>query len=298
MAVKHANGNSDKARIKKAAAAARRKKAAAAKPPAKARPVPLPDLTDKQAKVLRALRLAEADVETIAKTFSWDLETARRMIDRQEIENQRELKKTLDAAAEADDEDSENGEDDFDPKIVGGRPSLWDPSYVKIGKQLAGLGATDLEISQAFDVSVRTIHRWKLEHPEFREALKQGKDIVDDKVEESLLKRATGYSFDTEKVIVVDKELQRIQTIEHVPPDSKAAMYWLQNRRPRFWRATQHIKHDIEAESPLAAFLSDVSGVAFKPVDQDGPADIETDETPMAFAPSSDEQETDPDETV
>lgn len=295
--VKYATGTSDKAKVKKAAAAAKRKKATAAAQPKAKKPEPLPGLSEKQERVLRALRAAEAEVETIAATFSVDIETAKRMIERQALADKRAMKKSLDAAVEAD-AGTDDEDDDFDPTMVGGRPSVWHPSYVTIGKQLAGLGATDLEISQAFDVSVRTIHRWKIEHPAFRDALKQGKETIDDKVEESLLKRATGYTFDSEKVLVVDKELQRVQTIEHVPPDPRAAMFWLQNRRPGLWRATQHIKHDIPEDSPLATFLSEVSGKAFQPVDQDGPVLNEADEQPLAFAPLSDEQETEQDDTV
>ncbi|WEJ09955.1 hypothetical protein N0Q90_18255 [Sinorhizobium sp. M103] len=33
------------------------------------------------------------------------------------------------------------------------------------------LGATDLEVSQAFQVSIRTIRRWRLQYAEFCEAL-------------------------------------------------------------------------------------------------------------------------------
>ncbi|WP_157785527.1 hypothetical protein [Sinorhizobium fredii] len=58
-----------------------------------------------------------------------------------------------------------------DPRSYGGRPSEWDDRTVTIARTLAALGATDLEISQAFKVSIRAIRRWKLQYPEFREAL-------------------------------------------------------------------------------------------------------------------------------
>lgn len=142
-----------------------------------------------------------------------------------------------------------------DPRNYGGRPSDYDERYLPIANMLGKLGATDLEIAQAFEVSIRTIHRWKLQHPEFAAALQSGKDAIDDKVEASLLKRATGYSFDSEKIVVIEGEAQRVEIIEHVPPDTKAAMWWLQNRRPETWRDVRHIKHDVEKDGALAEWL-------------------------------------------
>lgn len=156
-----------------------------------------------------------------------------------------------------------------DQKNYGGRPTLWDERNIAIAEALAGLGATDLEIAQAFEVSIRTIHRWKLEYPAFREALQMGKDAADKKVEESLFKRATGYSFDSEKVFFVDGEAHRVETIEHVPPDTKAAMWWLQNRNPKEWRDVRHIKHDVEEGGTLENWINKLNGTTMEPVPDD-----------------------------
>ncbi len=98
-----------------------------------------------------------------------------------------------------------------------------------------------------------------------------GKDAADRKVEDSLYKRATGYSFDSEKIVVVEGEPQRVEIIEHVPPDTKAAMWWLQNRRPGTWRDVRHIKHDIDEEGALGEWLRGLSKskTTFGPVDDD-----------------------------
>jgi hypothetical protein len=166
--------------------------------------------------------------------------------------------------------------DAFRPDLrnYGGRPTTWDDRNVTIAEQLAALGATDLEIAQAFEVSIRTIHRWKLEYPAFREALMVGKEAADAKVAESLFKRATGYSFDSEKVFFVDGEAHRVEIIEHVPPDTKAAMWWLQNRNPKEWRDVRHIKHDVEEGSNLDQWLNKLNGSVVLPVaDDEGASD-------------------------
>lgn len=150
-----------------------------------------------------------------------------------------------------------------------GRPTKFNAKFIEQGRKLAQLGATDLEIAQFFEVSLRTVHRWKIEHDEFRDAIEIGKDVADAKVEQSLYRRATGYSFDSEKIVVVEGEPVRLETIEHVPPDTKAALAWLYNRRPEQWRSTQHLKHDVAPESPLASFLRDISGSMPRPVPDD-----------------------------
>ncbi|MBO3760370.1 hypothetical protein [Ciceribacter sp. L1K22] len=180
-----------------------------------------------------------------------------------------------------------------DPKDYGGRPTLYEEKFADQAKMLATLGATDLEISQFFNVSLRTIHRWKIEHEEFREALEIGKDEADAKVEESLYRRAVGYTFDSEKILVVEGEVQRVETMEHVPPDVKAATFWLQNRRPGIWRDTKHLKHGVQEDNPLADFLKEISGQAIAPKDHHGPASTE----PRAFGPR-DDGEQDPEDGV
>ncbi len=146
-----------------------------------------------------------------------------------------------------------------------GRPTVWDDRFIQIAKALAKLGATDLEVADALVVDIRTIYRWKLEHPEFAEALKIGKADADQKVQDSLYKLATGYSFDSVKVMLVDGEPEHVPVIEHVPPNAAAGIFWLKNRMPEQWRDTKNIKHDVEKDSPLSDFLNEISGNSIKP---------------------------------
>lgn len=117
---------------------------------------------------------------------------------------------------------------------------------------LAAKGSTDEEIADAFGISKKTLYRWKWKRDEndkyildengdkiltsFGEALSEGKAISDAKVEKSLYKRAIGYDYEEEeKRIDVGKDgSSKIGTIttrkRHVPPDTMAIMYWLNNR--------------------------------------------------------------------
>lgn len=133
-----------------------------------------------------------------------------------------------------------------DPKHPGGRPSGYNPKFAEQAKKLCELGATDIEIADFFDVSDRTIYRWQLKYPEFCQALKAGKDAADERVERSLYHKATGYTFESEKIFQHNGEIVRTPFREHVPPDTTSMIFWLKNRRPEQWRdkSEQVIRHE------------------------------------------------------
>ncbi len=172
-----------------------------------------------------------------------------------------------------------------DPRGVG-RPSLWDDKFVDVAKAMARLGAIDMDIANALGCNIRTLHRWKIEHPEFAEALEVGKEDADKIVEQSLYRRATGYTFDSEKIVTAGGVVQRVETMEHVPPDTTAAIFWLKNRKGTDWRDTKNLKHDVEKDSPLGSFLAKLGPSTFTPVD-----DAPEDDAPNAIRPTDDDED-------
>lgn len=72
-------------------------------------------------------------------------------------------------------------------------------------------GLTNEEIAEKMQVSVPTFYRWQREEPAIKTALRSGKDVVDYKVEGSLLKAA-------------------------LSGNVTAQIFWLKNRRPDKWR--------------------------------------------------------------
>ena len=157
---------------------------------------------------------------------------------------------------------------------------------VEMARILGRLGATDHEVGQAFGVTQRTIYLWKVRFPEFREALSSGKKLADDRVRESLYKRATGYSYDAEKVVVVDGSLVRLHVTEHVPPDTKAATVWLFNRDPDHWRAKPPTQDGpLGGREAMEAFLQNLGGTTIQPVEE--PEQPEN-QALTAFSPAED----------
>jgi len=116
------------------------------------------------------------------------------------------------------------------------RPTDYKAEYAEQARKLCQLGATDKELADFFEVSDRTIYRWQIKHDEFCQALKAGKDSADERVERSLYHKATGYTFESEKVFQHQGEIVRAAVTEHVPPDTTAMIFWLKNRRPDVWR--------------------------------------------------------------
>lgn len=126
------------------------------------------------------------------------------------------------------------------PKSKGGRPSPflagYSASFCELGKKLALLGAKDKDIAAVFGVSEQTLNTWKNKHPEFLDALKEGKDTADANVAASLYHRALGYSHPEVDIRVVDKAIVQTPLIKHYPPDTTAAIFWLKNRQREQWR--------------------------------------------------------------
>jgi hypothetical protein len=128
------------------------------------------------------------------------------------------------------------------PRHPGGRPTKFKPEYVEQVRKLCTLGATDVEIADFFEISIPTIYNWANTVPEFFDALRVGKDAADERVVRSLYGKATGYTFESEKVFQYDGQIIRTAIREHVPPSDTAAIFWLKNRRRAEWRD----KHEHE----------------------------------------------------
>lgn len=129
-------------------------------------------------------------------------------------------------------------------KGKGGRPSDYDRINLDQARILAEKGFTDQEMAEFFGVVRSTISLWKVEHPEFSDALKLGKDAADRKVERSLFERATGYShpdtyFSNFQGMVTETPMTKVY-----PPDTTAAIFWLKNRQPEQWRDKTEVQDD------------------------------------------------------
>lgn len=129
-----------------------------------------------------------------------------------------------------------------------GRPTLFKPEYVEKAQKLANLGLTDAEMAEWFEVSERTLHRWKIDSEEFCQALTIGKDHADERVKRGLYQKATGFDFTEQQAIKVkvsqyEERVEVVDVVRHQPPDTTAGIFWLKNRDKANWRDKHEVEH-------------------------------------------------------
>lgn len=137
-------------------------------------------------------------------------------------------------------------------------------------------GLTDEQIAKLITINVSTLYDWKKKYPEINKALKKGKEVIDDEVEEALIKSMLGFkTTDIQyKMVKIDddvlkakrnkfsneykmdhpeaskneiaiatlegvptyEEIPLVKSVHEVPPNTSAIMFWLKNRRPELYR--------------------------------------------------------------
>lgn len=131
-----------------------------------------------------------------------------------------------------------------------GRPTDYRKEYAKQATKLAELGATDQEMADFFEVDVRTVYRWKHDHPDFCQSLKAGKDIADERVERSLYQKAIGYEQEEVKIFMPAGAEEPVYAPfrAKIAPDTTAAIFWLKNRRSGDWRDKSETVHSLSED--------------------------------------------------
>jgi hypothetical protein len=116
-----------------------------------------------------------------------------------------------------------------------GRPILYKPELAEQAHKLCLAGATNDDLAEAFDVATRTIGNWLTTQPEFAEAVRSGRLIADGEVAHKLYSRAIGYTYYTDKALISQGVPVAVPITVHAPPDVRACIFWLRNRRPQQW---------------------------------------------------------------
>lgn len=123
-----------------------------------------------------------------------------------------------------------------EPKKAG-RPSVYDPKkYPNQARKLSLLGWTDKKIADFFEVDISTLYKWKLDFPEFSEAIKGGKEMADGEVVESLYNKAIGYDQEDVKIFQYEGCPIVVPYVRRYQPDTTAAIFWLTNRQRDNWK--------------------------------------------------------------
>ncbi len=102
-------------------------------------------------------------------------------------------------------------------------------------------GYTIQDIAVRVGVHVSTFRGWMADYPEIKKAVNTGRELVDYKVENALLKAALGFKTREVKVVATMKcgrivEQRTETTDKEFAPNVSAITAWLYNRQPKKWK--------------------------------------------------------------
>lgn len=112
-----------------------------------------------------------------------------------------------------------------------------EPEKLLLLEDWARQGLFDEQIAKNMGISEATLYNYKNKHPEIKEALRKGKEVVDIEVENAMFKRAIGYTITiNEQKVDKDGFVHDLKRDVHIPGDVTAQIFWLKNRRKQQWR--------------------------------------------------------------
>lgn len=114
-------------------------------------------------------------------------------------------------------------------------------------------GYTLADIAERIGIHRATLDHWRKTYPEIAVALKRGRELIDYKVENALLKAALGYKTKEVKVITLMRFGKVIETTKEVlskeqAPSVPAINMWLCNRLPDKWKKNRDQIIDLNDE--------------------------------------------------
>ena len=124
-------------------------------------------------------------------------------------------------------------------------------------------GLSDEQLADKMGINVATLYRWKKEHCEICEALREGKEVADRRVENALYnscfdrKITIRRPFKVKEVYYNDGkrcERERVMYGEEdvaIPANEKAIEFWLANRKPEKWSRKEKLEVSGDKGGPL-----------------------------------------------
>lgn len=136
-------------------------------------------------------------------------------------------------------------------------------------------GYTFEDIANKIGITTNTLRWWRKQYPEIDSALKAGREIIDYKVENALLKSALGYKTKEVKVTTIMRHGKVVETIKETTdkeqaPNVSAAQCWLYNRLPKKWKnmnSRANILDDMDEDTSIQVIVTRASKTEQSQVD-------------------------------
>ena len=120
-------------------------------------------------------------------------------------------------------------------------------------------GMTEAMIAERIGIRRETLWEWKKTYPNIDNALKEGKEPADFKVENKLFESALGFKITVRKPMklktekykvnegrIIEERIEYVDEEIYIPPSNIAQIFWLKNRKPNKWRDKPIDDSDIE----------------------------------------------------
>ena len=112
-------------------------------------------------------------------------------------------------------------------------------------------GDAESVMCKRMGIAVSTFEKYKLEQPDLVKALKNGKEEMNFKVENMLLKKCMGHTVKKVTTTINSDGLKiDTETIKEIPPDVVAIKYWLANKSKDKWREKREVDMNL-IETPI-----------------------------------------------
>lgn len=141
--------------------------------------------------------------------------------------------------------------------MANGKYKQWqEPAQLERLTNWAANGCTDSEIIANMGIGRTTFYRWLESYEDIRDAIKKGRMLACEVIENALFKRATGMELtDTVEEFdgaIVDGKpangsIKKRVTTRQVPPDTGAIIFYLKNRMPDRYADRRETKVDVSA---------------------------------------------------
>lgn len=129
-------------------------------------------------------------------------------------------------------------------------------------------GLTEKQISQSLNIAYSTLSKYKLSCTELAEVLKEGKEELVVKLEDSLYKVALGTTIVEEKTITTTREYkdgtsvtntETTKFVKQLAPNVVALIFALKNLVPQKWRDNPEVEKETDEGKALAEALVDLA---------------------------------------
>jgi len=114
-------------------------------------------------------------------------------------------------------------------------------------------GKTNEEMCVLLSISPDSWYTYMKEHNELNNIVTAGKSVIDNRVENAVLKTALGFEYEEIKTILEEdhngKKRTRIEkTKKYMPPNPTAQAFWLKNRKKDEWGDRKEIVFDTKGQ--------------------------------------------------